>query len=83
MLNIDYELSGKEINEGFYQKASYLARLGSGSAARSVYGGFVRWDNQYALPLKNIQQEFCGDKGYDSHRLIKAKIHRQVQKAMP
>jgi diphosphomevalonate decarboxylase len=60
MLNIDYELSGKEINEGFYQKASYLARLGSGSAARSVYGGFVRWDNQYALPLKNIHKNFAG-----------------------
>ena len=27
----------------FFQKASFLARLGSGSAARSVYGGFVTW----------------------------------------
>ncbi|MBN2638742.1 MAG: diphosphomevalonate decarboxylase [Bacteroidales bacterium] len=27
----------------FYQKASYIARLGSGSACRSVYGGFTIW----------------------------------------
>jgi len=27
----------------FFQKASYMARLGSGSASRSVYGGYVEW----------------------------------------
>ncbi len=27
----------------FYAKASFVARLGSGSAARSVYGGLVNW----------------------------------------
>jgi len=29
--------------EEFFQKASYIARLGSGSACRSVYGGLVSW----------------------------------------
>lgn len=29
----------------FYRKASFLARLGSGSAARSTYGEFVSWGN--------------------------------------
>lgn len=47
----------------FYQKASFLARLGSGSASRSVYPGFVVWGNhaslpassdEYAIPLSNI-----------------------------
>ncbi len=44
----------------FFEKASFLARLGSGSAARSVFGGFTIWgetdgvgkyNNVYALPL--------------------------------
>ena len=30
-------------DEEFFQKASYVARLGSGSACRSVYGGLVSW----------------------------------------
>ncbi len=30
-------------HEDFFRRASYLARLGSGSAARSVYGGIVTW----------------------------------------
>lgn len=45
----------------FYRKASWLARLASGSAARSVYGGFSLWGklsflvdstDEYAIPLK-------------------------------
>jgi len=34
----------------FYRKASYIARLGSGSACRSVYGGLVDWGQTEALP---------------------------------
>jgi diphosphomevalonate decarboxylase len=37
-------------DELFYRKASYIARLGSGSAARSVYPGFVLWGRAPAIP---------------------------------
>jgi len=47
-------------NKDFFQKASYLARLGSGSACRSIYGGYAVWadseehptfSNLYAQPF--------------------------------
>lgn len=44
----------------FFQRASYLSRLASGSACRSVFGGFSCWGesefsgstNEYAIPLE-------------------------------
>jgi len=42
---IGLEFSNKEL--------SALARLGSGSACRSVFGGFVKWENEYSLQLKD------------------------------
>lgn len=38
-----YKLKGKERDESFFQEASGLARLASGSACRSIYGGFTIW----------------------------------------
>lgn len=45
----------------FFHKASYVARLGSGSASRSVFGGYAIWgdskavqensDNKFAVPF--------------------------------
>ncbi len=37
-------------DEAFYEKASYVARLGSGSAARSVYGGWTEWGTHECDP---------------------------------
>ena len=34
----------------FKKKASFLARLGSGSAARSIEGGLVEWGNHASVP---------------------------------
>ena len=51
------------ISDHFFQKASYMARLGSGSAARSLYGHYVEWgqhaygSDEFAHPYaKKIQE---------------------------
>ncbi len=38
-----HHMIGENQNELFFQRASYLSRLASGSACRSVYGGFTTW----------------------------------------
>lgn len=44
LCSLEEEVNGEIFNEAeFYQKASRIARLGSGSASRSVYGGFATW----------------------------------------
>lgn len=42
--------------EAFYQKASHIARLGSGSACRSLYGGVVSWGKIEGI--KNTSDEY-------------------------
>jgi len=44
---LDGSVSG---NKDFFQKASYLSRLGSGSACRSIYGGYVIWGDSEEHP---------------------------------
>jgi diphosphomevalonate decarboxylase len=64
-------LSGAEEHmskEAFLQKASHWARIGSGSASRSVYGGLVNWgtfaglegsSNEHGLSVsENIHEDF-------------------------
>lgn len=43
LMSLEKELSPEMTEEHFYQKASFLARLGSGSACRSVKGNVVVW----------------------------------------
>lgn len=46
LCDIEAGLEGKEPSgDAFFRKASYIARLGSGSASRSVYNGMVVWGN--------------------------------------
>jgi len=45
LMSLEKELNPEMTEEHFFQKASFLARLGSGSACRSVKGNVVIWGN--------------------------------------
>lgn len=61
LCSLEKEITGREISrEAFLQKASFISRIGSGSACRSVYGGISVWgkhtsvegsDDAFAVPL--------------------------------
>lgn len=61
LVSMEALVSRKKLSEvAFFQRASLIARLGSGSASRSVYGGWATWgavhdlansSNRYASPL--------------------------------
>jgi diphosphomevalonate decarboxylase len=46
LMSLEKALNPEMTEEYFYQKASLLARLGSGSACRSIKGSVVVWGNQ-------------------------------------
>lgn len=50
VMSIEKELNPNMKMDYFYQKASFLARLGSGSAARSVKGSHVVWGKHKEIP---------------------------------
>lgn len=55
LTEIDFALFGKETDSpDFWKEASELARIGSGSACRSVYPGFSIWGQNHLF-------EFCSD----------------------
>ncbi len=49
LMHIEKALSGSMSESEFIQKASFLARLGSGSAARSIEGDLVVWGKHDAI----------------------------------
>ena len=49
IMSVEKELDPKISDEYFNQKASFLARLGSGSAARSIEGELVVWGEYKAI----------------------------------
>ncbi len=64
LCEIERKMKGGKRDEDFFRKASEIARLGSGSACRSVYGGLALWgktssfkesSDEYAIPLDTIK----------------------------
>ncbi len=48
LMSFEKEISEEEFsNDFFFLKASFLSRIGSGSACRSVYGGFNIWGKHH------------------------------------
>ena len=67
LVQIEEELTGTMNRDQFWQKASLIARLGSGSASRSVYPQFALWgksdgwdlsSDQYAIPVTGFHETF-------------------------
>src|SRR3972149_3617156 len=64
LCSIEKEILGNNSDDKvFFRKASYLSRLGSGSACRSVYGSWALWgkttgitdsSDEYAIPVNHL-----------------------------
>jgi diphosphomevalonate decarboxylase len=59
----------KALENDFIRKASFLARLGSGSASRSVYGGIVLWG--YSPAVKGSSDEYAVEITSQVHPIFK------------
>ncbi|SDR87008.1 diphosphomevalonate decarboxylase [Formosa sp. Hel1_31_208] len=85
LMSIEKELSEDISEEFFKQKASFLARLGSGSACRSVEGDLIVWGSHKAIVGSsdlfgvkypyNVHQNF---KNYQDTILLVDKGEKQV-----
>ncbi|WP_324480727.1 diphosphomevalonate decarboxylase [Lentimicrobium sp.] len=66
---LEAQFQGKEAGApGFYEKASSIARLGSGSACRSVYGGITVWGRHHDVP--GSSDEYAVPLHFDPHPLF-------------
>ena len=68
--SMEEKLTGAMLSrEDFFRKASDVARLGSGSAARSVYGGFVSWGKTDKIP--DSSDEYASPLPFEVHESFK------------
>jgi diphosphomevalonate decarboxylase len=65
LMSIEKKLNPEISSEYFNKKASFLARLGSGSASRSIEGGLVTWGVHEMLP--NSSNEYADKYPFEVH----------------
>jgi len=67
LVQLEEDLTGSMERDLFWQKASRMARLGSGSASRSLYPQFALWgrhelwensSDEFAIPVKEFNETF-------------------------
>ncbi|NHN26699.1 diphosphomevalonate decarboxylase [Flavobacterium jejuense] len=84
IMSLEKELSPSISEDYFYQKASFLARLGSGSACRSIKGKVVVWGNHaeitnssdlFGVEFSEVHANF---KAYQDTILLVDKGEKQV-----
>ncbi|MFM9944075.1 MAG: diphosphomevalonate/mevalonate 3,5-bisphosphate decarboxylase family protein, partial [Bacteroidia bacterium] len=88
LCSMEMEIGNTLSKENFYQKASTAARLGSGSASRSVYGPMALWgksevyeqsSDEYAIEFKNVDEIF---KTYCDSILIVDEVEKSVSSSV-
>jgi diphosphomevalonate decarboxylase len=69
LCEIEEQMYGGAVTKDFFRKASFIARLGSGSASRSLYGNLAVWgftasckesSDEYAIPVEGVHKNFLG-----------------------
>lgn len=81
LLDLEESISGVKLSkEEFFKRASVMARLGSGSASRSVYGGYTVWgqtnalkdsSDEFAIPINDLVHKNFNDI-YDSILIVES-----------
>lgn len=69
LMQIEKEISPDISEEKFWEKASFLARLGSGSACRSIKGSVVVWGKHTSIPTSS--DEFGVPYPFEIHKNFK------------
>lgn len=88
LMSVERLLNPEMTDEYFYRKASFLARLGSGSACRSVSGSTVIWGNHndtpgstdlFGIPFTGVHEVF---QTYQDTILLVDKGEKQVSSTL-
>ena len=69
LIDIERQVSANFTDEEFYKKASIIARLGSGSACRSVYPNMAMWGKSTSIPSSS--NEYAIDFSAQIHPIFK------------